>query len=54
MIIGATFGLITSIFLILSGDESAHQVALKQPMKLAAMEGLYEVKKMLELLQSEF
>ena len=42
MIIGATFGLITSIFLILSGDESAHQIALKQPMKLAAMEGLYE------------
>ena len=42
MIIGATFGLITSIFLILSGDESAHQVAIKQPMKLAAMEGLYE------------
>lgn len=41
MIIGATFGLITSLFLILSGDESAHQVALKQPMKLAAMEGLY-------------
>ena len=45
MIIGATFGLITSIFLILSGDESAHQVALKQPMKLAAMEGLYEGEK---------
>lgn len=44
MIIGATFGLITSLFLILSGDESAHQVALKQPMKLAAMEGLYEGK----------
>ncbi len=44
MIIGATFGLITSIFLILSGDESAHQVALKQPMKLAAMEGLFEGK----------
>lgn len=42
IIIGATFGLITSLFLILSGDESAHQVALKQPMKLAAMEGLYE------------
>ncbi|MGE4462587.1 MAG: cytochrome ubiquinol oxidase subunit I [Arcobacter sp.] len=45
MIIGATFGLITSLFLILSGDESAHQVALKQPMKLAAMEGLYEGEK---------
>jgi len=44
MIVGATFGLITSLFLILSGDESAHQVALKQPMKLAAMEGLYEGK----------
>ncbi|MEA3354339.1 MAG: cytochrome ubiquinol oxidase subunit I [Campylobacterota bacterium] len=44
MIIGSTFGLITSLFLILSGDESAHQVALKQPVKLAAMEGLYEGK----------
>jgi len=44
IIIGATFGLITSLFLILSGDESAHQVALKQPVKLAAMEGLYEGK----------
>ena len=44
MIVGATFGLITSLFLILSGDESAHQVALKQPVKLAAMEGLYEGK----------
>ncbi|MGB5868004.1 MAG: cytochrome ubiquinol oxidase subunit I [Arcobacteraceae bacterium] len=45
MIVGATFGLVTSLFLILSGDESAHQVALKQPVKLAAMEGLYEGKK---------
>ena len=45
MIIGASFGLITSLFLILSGDESAHQVALKQPMKLAAMEGLYQGEK---------
>ena len=44
MIIGASFGLVTSLFLILSGDESAHQVALKQPMKLAAIEGLYEGK----------
>lgn len=44
MIVGATFGLITSLFLTLSGDESAHQVALKQPVKLAAMEGLYEGK----------
>lgn len=44
MIVGATFGLISSIFIILTGDESAHQVALKQPVKLAAMEGLYEGK----------
>ncbi|WP_304545396.1 cytochrome ubiquinol oxidase subunit I [Sulfurimonas microaerophilic] len=42
MIVGATFGLITSLFLTLSGDESAHQVAQHQPIKLAAMEGLYE------------
>ncbi|HHS92158.1 MAG TPA: cytochrome ubiquinol oxidase subunit I, partial [Campylobacterales bacterium] len=31
LVVGATFGLITSIFLIASGDESAHQVALNQP-----------------------
>jgi len=42
IVVGATFGLITSMFLILSGDESAHQVAQHQPMKLAAMEGLYD------------
>ena len=42
MIVGASFGLITSLFLILSGDESAYQVAQKQPVKLAAMEGLYD------------
>ena len=39
---GASFGLITSIFLFISGDESAYQVTQKQPMKLAAMEGIYE------------
>ena len=42
IIVAASFGLLTSIFLITTGDESAHQVALKQPTKLAAMEGLYE------------
>ena len=41
IVVAATFGLITSLFLILSGDESAHEVALNQPTKLAAMEGLY-------------
>lgn len=42
MVVGAGFGLLVSLFLVLSGDESAHQVAQKQPVKLAAMEGLYE------------
>ncbi len=43
--VGASFGLIVSIFLIFSGDESAYQVAQKQPVKLAAMEGLYDGEK---------
>jgi len=42
MVVGATFGLITSLFLLLSGDQAAHVIAHKQPMKLAAMEGLYD------------
>jgi cytochrome d ubiquinol oxidase subunit I len=42
IIVGASFGLITSLFLVFTGDESAHQVALHQPTKLAAMEGLYD------------
>ncbi|HHD84077.1 MAG TPA: cytochrome ubiquinol oxidase subunit I, partial [Campylobacteraceae bacterium] len=33
-----------SIFLVLSGYESAHEVALHQPTKLAAMEGVYDGK----------
>ena len=45
IIIGASFGLLTSLFLLISGDESAHQIALTQPTKLAAMEGLYDGKK---------
>ncbi len=45
MIIGATFGLLTSIFLLITGDESAYEVAQTQPTKLAAMEGLYDGQK---------
>jgi len=45
MVVAASFGLITSIALIITGDESAHQVALSQPTKLAAMEGLYNGEK---------
>jgi len=41
MVVAATFGLITSIFMVLTGDESARQVYRVQPMKFAAMEGLY-------------
>lgn len=40
--IGAIFGLVSSLLLLYTGDGSAYQVAQKQPMKLAAMEGLYE------------
>ncbi|HPB02653.1 MAG TPA: cytochrome ubiquinol oxidase subunit I, partial [Bacteroidales bacterium] len=45
MLIAATFGLLSSVFLALTGDGSAYQVAQKQPMKLAAMEGLYKGQK---------
>jgi cytochrome d ubiquinol oxidase subunit I len=40
--IAAFTGLISIILLIYTGDGSAQQVAQKQPMKLAAMEGLYD------------
>lgn len=40
--IGAIFGLVASVLIAWTGDGSAYQVAQKQPMKLAAMEGLYE------------
>lgn len=43
--IGAIFGVVSSILIIATGDGSAYHVAQKQPMKLAAMEGLYEGQK---------
>jgi cytochrome bd ubiquinol oxidase subunit I len=43
--IAAIFGLVTSLFLAFTGDGSAYQVSQKQPMKLAAMEGLYQGQK---------
>jgi len=42
IIVAASFGLFSSVYLIASGDESAYNVAQNQPMKLAAMEGLYK------------
>lgn len=41
MVVAAVFGLIASGFVAFNGDESAFHIAQRQPMKLAAMEGLY-------------
>ncbi|MDD3801053.1 MAG: cytochrome ubiquinol oxidase subunit I [Desulfuromonas sp.] len=40
--VAATFGLISSAFVAFTGDESAYTAARVQPMKLAAMEGLWD------------
>ncbi|MDZ7741556.1 MAG: cytochrome ubiquinol oxidase subunit I [Bacteroidota bacterium] len=40
--VAAVFGLLSAAFLTFSGDSSAREVARVQPMKFAAMEGLYE------------
>lgn len=45
IVIAATFGLIASIYLAFTGDGSAYWIAQKQPVKLAAMEGLYNGQK---------
>ena len=42
--IGAIFGLVSFILIAVTGDGSGYEVAQKQPMKLAAMEGLYRGK----------
>ncbi len=41
IMVAASFGLIVSLFNLTTGDDSARSIALNQPMKLAAMEGLY-------------
>ena len=41
IVISSVFGLLSSLFVSLTGDTSTYQVAQYQPMKLAAMEGLY-------------
>lgn len=43
--VGAAFGLVTSIFLAVIGDDHAYEVTNAQPTKIAAMEALYEGKK---------
>jgi len=42
MVVAGVFGLLASLFVGMNGDESAYSVAQRQPMKLAAMEGLYK------------
>lgn len=40
--VACTFGLLASLFVAYTGDEHAYHAAQVQPMKLAAMEGLYD------------
>ena len=42
--VGAIFGLVSTLLLAYTGDGSAYNVSQRQPMKLAAMEGLYQGK----------
>ncbi|MCL2073628.1 MAG: cytochrome ubiquinol oxidase subunit I [Marinilabiliaceae bacterium] len=42
IVVAAVFGLISSIIIVVSGDKTTKHVAEVQPMKLAAMESLYE------------
>ena len=44
MIVAGVFGLLGALAIAVTGDGSAYQVAQKQPVKLAAMEGLYHGK----------
>ncbi len=44
-IVSSSFGLIAILMTILTGDNAARQVAQNQPMKFAAMEGLYDGQK---------
>ncbi|WP_300461606.1 cytochrome ubiquinol oxidase subunit I [Desulfobacula sp.] len=42
IVVASVFGLLSSSYVAFTGDESAYEVAQKQPMKLAAIEGLYK------------
>jgi cytochrome d ubiquinol oxidase subunit I len=42
IVVAAVFGIIVSLFIIITGDQSARLMAKHQPMKFAAMENLYE------------
>jgi cytochrome d ubiquinol oxidase subunit I len=42
ILVAAVFGLLSSVFVGITGDEAAYSAAKFQPMKLAAFEGLYD------------
>ena len=42
IVVAAIFGLLSSGFVVFTGDEAAYEVAQQQPIKLAAIEGLYQ------------
>ena len=42
IVVASIFGLLSSIYVGFTGDQSAFEAAQKQPMKLAAIEGLYK------------
>lgn len=42
ILVAAVFGMIMSLFIIITGDQSARLMAKHQPMKFAAMENVYE------------
>jgi cytochrome bd ubiquinol oxidase subunit I len=42
LMVGSVFGLIVSLYIIITGDQSARLMANHQPMKFAAMENLYD------------
>ncbi|WP_022669206.1 cytochrome ubiquinol oxidase subunit I [Desulfospira joergensenii] len=42
IVVASVFGLLSSGYVVLTGDESGYEVAQKQPMKLAAIEGFYK------------
>ncbi len=44
ILVGSIFGIVSALLLAFTGDGSAYNVSQRQPMKLAAMEGLYEGK----------
>jgi cytochrome d ubiquinol oxidase subunit I len=42
ILVASVFGLLSSVFVAITGDEAAYANARNQPMKLAAFEGLYD------------